>query len=214
MQLVNPAAERYAEEFTTNDDALLQKVYENTVAAHPHAHMVSGPVQGRLLSMLSELFQPTYILEIGSFTGFSAICLAQGLRECGQLHTIELREADARTCVENFALSSKNKQIHLHIGNALDVIPALPYTWDMVFIDADKTSYISYYELVVPRLSEQGVIIADNVLFHGQVLEEKIKGKNALAMDAFNRHVAADSRTQQVLLTLRDGVMLIKKRKQ
>jgi predicted O-methyltransferase YrrM len=213
MDLVSPKAQQYAENYSTNDDALLQRIYEDTLARHPHAHMISGPLQGRFLSMLSELLQPKYILEIGTFTGFSAICLAKGLQQDGELHTIELREADGLTSVENFALSKWNKQIHLHIGNALDIIPALPHAWDMVFIDADKTGYVDYYEMIVPRLKDTGLIIVDNVLFHGHVLEPEIKGKNAVAVDAFNRHVAADMRTEQVILTLRDGLMLIKKKK-
>lgn len=212
MELVNPLAEQYAETHSSNDDALLNKVYAETVAQHPHAHMISGLVQGQFLGMLSTLVQPMFVLEIGTFTGFSALCLAKGLQPGGQLHTIELREADAETSRKNFALSPKNNQIHLHTGNALDIIPTLPHSWDIVFIDADKTGYIDYYELIVPRLAKAGMIIADNVLFHGQVLDENVKGKNATAVHAFNKHVAADNRTEQVLLTVRDGLLLIKKR--
>ncbi len=109
-------------------------------------------------------------------------------------------------------MSKWNNQIHLHTGNARDIIPTLPYLWDIVFIDADKTGYIEYYELVVPQLQKNGLIIADNVLFHGQVLEQEITGKNAKAIDAFNKHVAADARTEQVMLTLRDGLTLIKRK--
>ncbi len=214
MQIVDILAEQYAEAHTTNNNALLQQVYENTLKNHPQAHMLSGLVQGKFLSMLSELFQPQYVLEIGTFTGFSAICLAAGLKSSGELHTIELREEDAKTARENFALCKWNNQIHLHIGNAPDIIPTLPYMWDLVFIDADKTGYIDYYEMVLPRLQQNGLIITDNVLFHGQVLEKEIKGKSAKAIDAFNRHVAADSRTEQVMLTVRDGLTLIKKRNQ
>jgi len=158
------------------------------------------------------LIQPQYILEIGSFTGYSALCLANGLTNTGALHTIELREADAETAALNFSKSTRNKQIHLHIGNALDIIPSLDFEWDLVFIDADKTAYIEYYELIVPRLSKKGMIIADNVLFHGQVLENPVTGKNAKAIQAFNEHVQADERTEQVLLTIRDGLVLIKKK--
>ncbi|MCX6298812.1 MAG: class I SAM-dependent methyltransferase, partial [Bacteroidetes bacterium] len=142
----------------------------------------------------------------------SALCLANGLTDSGALHTIELREADAETAAHNFSKSTRNKQIHLHIGNALDIIPSLNFEWDLVFIDADKTAYIDYYELIVPRLSKKGMIIADNVLFHGQVLENPVTGKNAKAIQAFNEHVQADERTEQVLLTIRDGLVLIKKK--
>jgi len=214
MELVQPLAEAYAQQFTTPDNALLQSIQASTLLNHPHAHMISGPVQGQFLSFISGMIQPQYILEIGSFTGYSALCLANGLTDTGALHTIELRAADAETAALNFSKSTRNKQIHLHIGNALDIIPSLNFEWDLVFIDADKTAYIDYYELIVPRLSKKGMIIADNVLFHGQVLENPVTGKNAKAIQAFNEHVKADERTEQVLLTIRDGLVLIKKKKE
>ncbi len=212
MELVNLLAEAYADSHTSPDEGLLKEIAEQTKATHPHAHMLSGHVQGRLLSFLSKLLQPRYILEIGTFTGYSALCLTEGLHPEGQLHTIEIRESDAQQAQENFHKSNAGKQVTLHTGNALEIIPTLPFNWDLVFIDADKTAYVDYYEMVVPRLSEKGIIIADNVLFHGQVLEPEVKGKNAKAIHAFNAHVAADNRTEQVLLTLRDGLMLIKKK--
>jgi len=214
MELVHPLAEAYAQQFTTPDNALLQSIQASTLLNHPHAHMISGPVQGQFLSFISGMIQPQYILEIGSFTGYSALCLANGLTDTGALHTIELRAADAETAALNFSKSTRNKQIHLHIGNAIDIIPSLDFEWDLVFIDADKTAYIDYYELIVPRLSKKGMIIADNVLFHGQVLENPVSGKNAKAIQAFNEHIQADERTEQVLLTIRDGLVLIKKKKE
>jgi predicted O-methyltransferase YrrM len=212
MELVLPQAEAYAEKYSTVDEALLAQIQIETKEKHPHAHMLSGPVQGRLLTFLSKMIQPNRILEIGSFTGYSALCLAEGLSESGQLHTIELREADAQTAESNFSKSKRNKQIHLHIGNAKEIIPTIDMKWDLVFIDADKTGYIDYYELIVPRLSKNGWIIADNVLFHGQIFEDPISGKSAKAIQAFNEHVMADERTEQVLLTIRDGLFLIKKK--
>jgi len=214
MELVHPLAEAYAQQFTTPDNALLQSIQASTLLNHPHAHMISGPVQGQFLSFISGMIQPQYILEIGSFTGYSALCLANGLTDTGALHTIELRAADAETAALNFSKSTRNKQIHVHIGNAIDIIPSLYFEWDLVFIDADKTAYIEYYELIVPRLSKKGMIIADNVLFHGQVLENPVTGKNAKAIQAFNEHIQADERTEQVLLTIRDGLVLIKKKKE
>lgn len=213
MLLVNDLAEKYAEQFTSSQDELLENIHRQTLANHAHAHMLSSRLQGQLLSFLSNMLQPIYILEIGTFTGYSALCMAEGLKKDGALHTIELREADAETAKANFKISAYADQIFLYQGNALDIIPTLEHCWDMVFIDADKTSYINYYEAVLPKLSENGVIIADNVLFHGQVLEENISGKNALAIHAFNEYVANDSRTEQVMLTVRDGLTLIKKRK-
>lgn len=211
LEIINLLAEQYAERFTTNESETLQHINEQTVSSHPHAQMLSGHVQGKFLEFISNILQPKYVLEIGTFTGYSAICLAKGIQRDGELHTIELREDDAATAKKNFVLSNSNDLITLHIGNALDIIPTLSLTWDLVFIDADKAGYIDYYEMVLPRLSARGVIIADNVLFHGQVLQEPIKGKNAKAIDAFNKHVAEDTRVEQVMLTLRDGLLLIKK---
>jgi predicted O-methyltransferase YrrM len=159
------------------------------------------------------MVQPKYILEIGSFTGYSALCLLKGIQKDGQLHTIEIREEDANTAAANFMKFDANKQVTLHRGNAIDIIKELPFKWDLVFIDADKTGYINYYEMLVPNLSDRGIILADNVLFHGEVLEQNISGKNAKAIHAFNEHVNNDPRTEQVMLTIRDGITLIKKKK-
>lgn len=212
MELVHPLVEAYAEKFSSPDITLLEHIQSETKLLHPHAHMLSSQVQGKMLAFLSQMIHPERILEIGSFTGYSALCLAEGLTNTGELHTIELRTEDAQTAKLNFSKSAWNKQIHLHIGDAKEIIPTLPIEWDLVFIDADKTGYIDYYELIVPRLSKTGWIIADNVLFHGQVLEDPISGKSAKAIQAFNEHVLADERTEQVLLTIRDGLLLIKKK--
>ncbi len=212
MQLINTLAEKYASTLSSQLSGDLQRIYDHTVTTHPEARMISSPVQGKFLEFISSIVQPTYILEIGTFTGFSAICLAGGLTKDGVLHTIELREEDANRAWKNISLAGMDQKIRLHTGDAKAIIPTLPYQWDMVFIDADKTGYIEYYEMVLPRLKQNGLIIADNVLFHGEVLQEQIKGKSAKAIDAFNRHVMADQRTEQVLMTMRDGLMLIKKK--
>jgi caffeoyl-CoA O-methyltransferase len=211
MQLVYEKAESYALRFTTPQDLLLQHIETDTLSTHAHAHMLSGAIQGRFLQFISEMLKPSKILEIGTFTGFSALCLAKGLQQGGMLHTIELREEDAAIAQQYFSSSSVAVSISLHVGNALDIIPSIDEEWDLVFIDADKVNYINYYELTLPKLKPNGWIIADNVLFHGQVLEEEIKGKNALAIHAFNEHVKKDERVEQVMLTVRDGLMLIKK---
>lgn len=212
MDLVHALAEKYADQYTSPDDSLLAQIQAETIAHHPHAHMLSSPVQGKFLQFISTILAPKYVLEIGTFTGYSAICLAKGLVKGGELHTIELREEDAKTSSANFSKSEFAEQINLHTGNAKEIIPAIDRQWDLVFIDADKTGYADYYDLILPRLSERGLIIADNVLFHGQVLEEQISGKNALAIDRFNKKIAEDNRVEQVLLTVRDGLLLIKKR--
>lgn len=205
-------AEQYADYFSTPEDELLQEIAAYTYKFHPHAHMLSGHVQGNFLTLISNMLQPLRILEVGTFTGYSALCLAKGLHNNGRLHTIELRTEDAAIARNYFDASVYADKIILHEGNAKTIIPTLKETWDLVFIDADKPGYIDYYELILPALKQNGVIIADNVLFHGQVLEEPITGKNAIAIHEFNKHVKADTRVEQVLLTVRDGLLIIRKR--
>ena len=212
VELINDKATDYATVFSEPTDKLLQEIEEFTLNHHAHSNMLSGPLQGKLLEMLSKIVKPQFILEVGTFTGYSALCLAKGLQSNGFLHTIEVRDEDATTAEIYFAKSSQSHQIILHRGNALDVIPQLNETWDLVFIDADKTNYINYYELVLPCLKKGGVVLADNVLFHGDVLKENITGKNGIAINNFNEHVAKDQRVQQVILTVRDGLMMILKK--
>ena len=211
MELINPLVEKYAADFSSREDDLLQRVSAYTMQNHPQAHMLSGQVQGEFLTIISRLLQPHKILEIGTFTGYSALCLAKGLKEGGILHTIELRENDAAVAKKYFQQAPEKDKIVLHVGNAMDIVPTLNEIWDIVFIDADKTGYIDYYELILPFLKPNGLIIADNVLFHGQVLEENISGKNAIAINNFNQHVKNDTRVEQVVLTVRDGLLLIRK---
>ncbi|MDQ6890233.1 MAG: O-methyltransferase [Bacteroidota bacterium] len=212
MDIINKLAENYAAAFTTETDELLKEIEHYTMQNHPQSVMLSGPVQGILLEMISCMVRPKKILEIGTFMGYSALCLVKGLAEGGELHTLELRDEDADIAQNYFTKSSQANQIILHRGNALEIIPKLNETWDLVFIDADKVNYINYYELTLPQLKKGGIIIADNVLFHGEVLEEKITGKIAIAIDAFNKHAAADERVQQVMLTVRDGLLIIQKK--
>lgn len=211
--MINQLAQSYADLYTSPASPELTIINQETLDSHPKAHMLSGKIQGQFLAFISNMVQPKYILEIGSFTGYSALCLLKGIQKDGQLHTIEIREEDANTAAANFMKFDANKQVTLHRGNAIDIIKELPFKWDLVFIDADKTGYINYYEMLVPNLSDRGIILADNVLFHGEVLEQNISGKNAKAIHAFNEHVNNDPRTEQVMLTIRDGITLIKKKK-
>jgi len=210
MELVNHIVEAYAKKNTSLIDDVLIEIEEYTLQHHPHAHMLSGHVQGKVLEFFSCMVQPKNVLEIGTFTGFSALCLAKGLQLNGVLHTIELRDEDAKTAQQFFDKASV-KNITLHTGNALQIIATLTQIWDLVFIDADKTNYINYYELILPNVKTGGWIIADNVLFHGQVLENEVVGKNAKAIYEFNEYVTNDKRVEQALLTVRDGLLLIKK---
>lgn len=211
MEIINQKAEGYAGIYTSPLDEVSAANEVHTRANHPHAHMHSGHVQGKFLEMISRMIKPVKILEIGTFTGFSALCLSKGLEAGGELHTIELREEDAANANGWFLKAGIEKMIKLHVGDAREIIPRLRETWDLVFIDADKVSYIDYYELTLPGLRSGGWILADNVLFHGEVLEDELKGKNARAIDAFNRHVSGDNRVEQVMLTIRDGLTLIRK---
>jgi len=212
MELIPHNVEAYAKLYTSPLDAVLDEIERHTNANHPHANMLSGHVQGKVLETISSMVRPQRVLEIGTFTGFSALCLLKGMPPGAVLHTLELREEDAATAKGYFEKAGAGKRIVQHTGDALSIIPGIKETWDLVFIDADKVNYINYYELTLPLLRTGGWIVADNVLFHGQVLEEPVTGKNAKAMDAFNKHVAKDERVQQVMLTVRDGLLIIQKK--
>ncbi|HVY74106.1 MAG TPA: O-methyltransferase [Puia sp.] len=211
MELIHPKVEDYAKHFSPQKDPLLNEI-ERQTARHPESQMLSGAVQGKLLEMISLIVQPIYILEIGTFVGYSALCLAKGLKPGGELHTLELREETAAIARENFKKSTTGRQIILHTGNALELLSGLNKPWDLVFIDADKPGYVDYYSLLLPRLKSGCLILADNVLFLGQVLEEPLKGKNAKAIQAFNELVLADERVDKVMLTVRDGLLMIRKK--
>jgi caffeoyl-CoA O-methyltransferase len=212
LELIHPLAELYASNYSTAENALLNQIADDTKAAHAQPHMLSGHLQGQFLEIISKLIQPKRILEIGTMVGYSSICLAKGLAADGVLHTIELREEDAAIARINFAKAGLQQKIQLHVGNAVEILPQMEETWDLVFMDADKTGYETYYRLVKPRLKKGGIILADNVLFHGDVLQEEIKGKNAKAIHAFNEMVAADDEVEKVMITMRDGLFLIRKK--
>jgi caffeoyl-CoA O-methyltransferase len=211
MEIVTKQAEEYVADFTTKQSQLLDAIQKYTIENHAQPHMLSGHVQGRLLAWISGMIKPLRILEIGTFTGFSALCLAEGLASNGELHTIDIRKEDADVANSYFCQSQWSNQIVTHVGDAKQIIPTLKEKWDLVFIDADKISYIEYYELILPSVNKNGLIIADNVLFHGDVLSENIKGKNAIAIHAFNQHIKNDNRVEQLMLTVRDSLLFIRK---
>lgn len=210
MELINPQVQSYAEQYSSPEDELLKEVNIFT-QKHPESQMLSGHLQGKVLEMLSCMIRPRRILEIGTFTGYSALCLAKGLTEDGQLHTIEIREEEAVTAKEFFSRSLYHSKIILHLGSALDIIPALNETWDLVFIDADKPAYTEYFNLVLPKLRKNGFIFADNIFFHGQAFEQDPKNKSAKGIKAFNDYIKKRSDIEKVVLTLRDGLFLIRK---
>lgn len=212
MDFIQPAANDYVTHYSDATPAYLRSMYEQTIVSHPHAHLQSNWNQGGFLSFFSKLMSPHSILEIGTFTGFSTLCLAEGLTATGSIDTIELRSEDAASARVHFDASAKGHQIISHVGDAKTILPTLTKQWDLVFIDADKTGYIEYINLVLPTLSDKGIIIADNVLFHGQVFEEKISGKNALAIHTFNEYILQHKGIEKIMLTVRDGLTLIRKR--
>lgn len=212
MDIVNPQAQAYAEKYSSPAGHLLEEIAANTMATSQEYRMLSGHLQGKFLEIFSTVLQPLNVLEIGTFVGYSAICLAKGLQKAGELHTIEISDDTAAIAKSNFSRTNEPEKIILHIGNALEIIPTLEKLWDLVFIDADKSNYIAYYKLVLPRLRSGGVILADNVLFHGQVLEEPVTGKNAKAIQSFNEYVQQDESVEKLMLTIRDGLLMIRKK--
>ena len=204
----------YAASHTTPETPLLARLHRETHVQVLAPRMLSGHAQGRLLSMISHMVRPRRLLEIGAYTGYSALCLAEGLAPDGQLHTIEQNpelEARIRRYV---AEAGRTDQIQLHLGPARQVLPTLAETWDLVFIDADKINNDAYYELVLPRVRPGGFLLIDNVLWSGKVLPSyfpKPADKDAHAVRAFNDKIQRDERVENVFLPLRDGLLLVRK---
>ena len=212
MDLINQKIYDYAEEFSKPIDEILLKLHRETHLKVMNPIMLTGFLQGKLLQYFSEMLKPKLVLEIGTFTGYSAICLARGLQKGAKLHTIEKDPELETICRKYFKLSGVEDKIELHIGDALELIPKLDQTFDLVFIDCDKEIYSEIYELVFDKVTKGGFIIADNVLWHGKVIEEKeISDRETKAIRRFNEIVTKDKRADNFLLPLRDGLMLMKK---
>lgn len=210
--LLSPAIEAYTAQHTTPETHVLAALNRETNLKRGDAVMLSGHVQGAVLQMLSNMIAPHHILEIGTYTGYSAICLAQGLRTGGHLHTIEVDEELEDMAASYITQAGFRSAITQHIGAAADIIPTIDAQFDLVFIDADKSNYELYYDLVFPKVPIGGYIIADNVLYDGEVvLPPAAQSKNARAMVAFNEKVNADARVQHLLLAVRDGLMIVRK---
>lgn len=212
MELINPLVQEYAEKFSSDEEALVKEVGDYTIKNHPEQHMLSGHLQGKFLEMTSMMIKPRRILEIGTFTGYSALCLAKGLTDDGILHTIELREKDAATAKGFFERSAYKEKIVLHIGDAKKIVSEIGETFDLVFIDADKAGYVEYFNLVFPKVRKNGFIFADNIFFHGEAIECAPKGKNAKAIKKFNQFIKERTDIEKMILTLRDGLFLIRKK--
>ncbi len=212
MDFLPEKIEQYAVEMTTPASPLLEALDRETHLKVLSPRMLSGHLQGRLLSLISQLIQPTYILEIGTYTGYSAICLAEGLRPDGKLITID-RNNELDTILSKFLLQSpKAAQIDMRFGYAAEIIPTLPDDIDLVFIDADKPNYSLYFDLIIEKMKPGGLILADNVLWSGKIVEEiKASDKSTMALHAFNQKVNNDPRVENILIPIRDGILAIRK---
>lgn len=204
----------YSERFTEPESEVLKELSRETQAKVLRPRMLSGHLQGRFLAMFSKLVSPKLILEIGTYTGYSAICLAEGLAEGGHIHTIDYNDELESMSTRYFKKAGIADRVTLHTGNALEVIPGLNGNFDLIFIDADKQNYLKYFNLVVDRLSPGGYILADNVLWSGKVLDEQEREKDeeTRAIHEFNQMTSSDERIEPLLLPLRDGLMILRKK--
>lgn len=211
--LTEPGLNDYAERYTTPEPNYLAALNRETNMKVEKAVMLSGHLQGAFLSMFSKAIKPRRILEIGTYTGYSALCLAKGLTDDGQLYTIDVNEELQEIAERHFTASGMADKIRYLIGNAHEIVPTLAGSFDLVFIDADKPGYAAYFDAVIDKVVPGGFILADNVLFEGDVLlPEQQMSKNARAMHQFNEKVRMDARVEHMLLPLRDGIMMIRKK--
>jgi caffeoyl-CoA O-methyltransferase len=211
MDFLSDELQLYVEANTSPESDLLKKINRETHAQVLRSRMLSGHVQGRFLSMISKMIKPKWILEIGTYTGYSAVCLAEGLQPGGKLITIDINEELEERVRNYFKSSSQGSHIDYRVGDARKIIPTFSEVFDLVFIDADKENYSLYFDLVIDKLSPAGLILADNVLWSGKVVQPK-PDKDTQAILEFNAKVQNDPRVENLLLPLRDGVMMIRKR--
>ena len=211
MDFLGEELREYVESHTTAESDLLKKINRETFSKILMPQMLSGHLQGRVLSMLSKMIKPAKILEIGTFTGYSAICLAEGLTTEGKLITIDINEELEERVREYFDEAGLEKIIDYRIGNALDIIPELNDKYELVFIDADKINYSRYFDLVIDKILPGSYIIIDNVLWSGKVVDENVNDKDTVAIRELNDMVKNDGRVDNVLLPVRDGLMILRK---
>lgn len=209
MHFISEALEEYVAQHSENEPELLARLNKETHQKILQPRMLSGHFQGRVLSMFSKLIRPQHILEIGTYTGYAALCLAEGLPENGTLDTIDNNEELVDFQKKYFDQSPWANQIQQHLGNALEIIPTLHKKFDLVFIDADKENYINYFHMIVPMMNKGGVILSDNVLWSGKVLEEvKANDKSTKVLLEYNELLKNDPRVETVLLPIRDGLTM------
>lgn len=212
MEFLEPNLAKYIEQHTDNEPELLQKLNRETQLKVLMPRMISGHFQGRVLSMLMKMIRPSNILEIGTYTGYSALCMAEGLTENGKLTTIDINVELEDLVRKYFDESEYASKLNYLLGDAKNIIPTLNDKYDVVFIDADKENYAMYYDLIFDKINSGGYIIADNVLWSGKVVAENIKiDKDTKALLDFNDKVQADTRVENVLFPIRDGLLIARK---
>lgn len=211
MYLEDQELNAYLEQTCDGESALLLRINRDTYIKETKAHMLSGHFQGRVLSMLSKMVAPKQILEIGTFTGYATLCLAEGLAKDGVIHTIDINEELQDRVQEYFDSSTYTHQITYHIGDALDIIPQIEGTFDVVFIDADKKRNQRYYDMVIDRVSSGGLILVDNVLWKGRLFDEKPDNQTRQILE-LNQNLAGDQRVEKLILPIRDGLFVLRKK--
>lgn len=214
MEFISTELANYSEQHTTAESDLLKKINRYTHANILMPRMLSGHLQGRALAMFSQMIQPKYILEVGTYTGYSAICLAEGLRGDGKLITIDNNEELEELVLQNVSESRHADQIIVRTGDAVEIINEYTFAWDLVFIDADKENYLNYYKQVINQVRSGGYILADNVLWSGKIIDEKAleKDHDTKKIHEYNTYIQNDDRVENILLPIRDGIMISRKK--
>ena len=214
MNFLPEALDNYVVANSQDEPELLQQLHRETYQKVLLPRMLSGHYQGRLLSMISKLVKPKNILEIGTYTGYSALCLAEGIQVSGELHTIDINEELFDFQRKYFDKSPYGKQIQQYLGNALDIIPQLDKTFDLVFIDADKENYTNYFHAIIDKMNPGGIILSDNVLWSGKVLETTFKKEDTStpALIEYNKLLKEDARVETLILPIRDGITICRKK--
>jgi predicted O-methyltransferase YrrM len=213
IDIADPRVEEYAVEHTTPEPPWFAVLAEDTRARTSAPGMMVGTLEGRFLRALVAMKQPRNVLEIGTFTGYSALSMAEALPPGGHIITCDISEEHVEIARKHIGASPFADRIEIRVGPAIETVATLDGPFDLVFIDADKPSYLDYYEAVLPKLAQDGVIVADNVLWSGRLLDPEVDDENTRAIRAFNDHVVADERVEVVMLTVRDGVSLIRRRR-
>ncbi len=212
--MIDEKIQNYAEKFTSDESELLSELREKTYSERNDKSMLSGFYQGRLLAMFSKMIQPKRILEIGTYMGYSALCLAEGLTDDGKIITLDMQPETNEIAKEFWARTQLYSKIESYLGDATQIIPNLSETFDLVFIDADKPNYANYYDLVFPKIRIGGLIIADNVLWSGKVLNAENEDESTQALHAYSEKINADDRVSNILFAVRDGLMIARKEKE